>query len=106
MKPVAEVAEAMYQAAREKSPAKTPETLFDLNPATQSRYIMLAEAAQGMLADSYPTELLNRLAEHLAWKLLNPQQFSDGVRAVLDRYAQEVGEGNVPPIVAKAIAEL
>jgi hypothetical protein len=39
------VAEAMYQAARAATPAKTPESLTDLSPAPQRRYLMLAEAA-------------------------------------------------------------
>lgn len=39
------VAEAMYQAARASTPAKMPESLTDLSPAAQRRYLMLAEAA-------------------------------------------------------------
>lgn len=53
-----------------------------------------------------PTDLLTWLAEALAWKLLNPQQQSEDVRAALDDYARAVGRENVPDIVAKAVAEL
>jgi hypothetical protein len=143
MKPAVEIAEAMYQASREDSKPKMPETLFDCAPHTQQRYLFLAESVIAFLGDTmtlaelvddyaegtlctaaadtirslvaeksgspavhppmYPAELLNRLAEHLAWKLLNPQQFTDGVRAVFTKYAEEVGEENVPEIVKKAM---
>lgn len=51
------VAEAMYQAARASTPAKTPESLTDLSPAAQRRYLMLAKAAVGALLRPTATEI-------------------------------------------------
>lgn len=81
----------------------------------QGVYGRAAEAVIGFLAKKaaeepvpppYPADLLDLLAEALAWKLLHPQQLSESSRDVLDQYEREVGRQNVPDIVAKAIAEL
>jgi hypothetical protein len=105
-----EVAESMYQAARAATPAKMPESLFELGPAPQRRYLMLAEAAIAVTgppttaaAPAGDRELLDTLAEELAWKLLHPQQFADGVRSVLARYVETVGAGGISEEVRKAI---
>ncbi len=95
----AEVAEAIYQAARATTPAKTAAELGDLNPHAQRRYLTMAEAAmqaigdpEGFPSDSDGKTLLDRLAEQLAWKLRHPMEFADGVRTVLDEYAGVVGD--------------
>lgn len=104
------VAEAIFNQAEPGS----WETLAD---SGKEKYMRMAEAAvgaampplpehQGVADPPYPAELLDLLAIELAWKYLNPQQFSEGVREALDRYTQEVGRENVPPEVAKYIAEL
>lgn len=54
----------------------------------------------------YPADLLDLLAEQLAYKYLNPGHFHERARDAWDQYTQEVGRENVPDIVAKAIAEL
>lgn len=56
----------------------------------------------------YPAALLDELATALAWWSTNKQPFSSSERVLqaLDRYSKEVGRENVPPEVAKAIAEL
>jgi hypothetical protein len=50
---VQQVAEAMYQASRAATRArsKSPETLDGVNPASRRRYLMLAEAAVGAMTE-------------------------------------------------------
>ena len=107
---VLEVAESMYQAARGATPVKMPESLDLLDPRTQRRYLMLAEAAISVTGplpsggDREPLRLLaDELAEQLSWKLLHPQQFADSVRSVLARYAEAVGPGAVSEEVQGAM---
>jgi hypothetical protein len=92
---VIEVAEAMYQAGKVGAGPKMPEFLDEVNRGTQERYLTLARAAITVTGEP-PTaapgpqpssELLDDLAEQLAWKLNHPQQFADGVRTTLARYA-------------------
>jgi hypothetical protein len=105
-----EIAEALYQAARSQSPAKSPESLTDLNVYTQKRFLLYADTVIAMFSNEptappaerpempvvYPAELLDKLAEELAWKIRNPMSFSEGSRYALEDYAEEVGAGNVP----------
>lgn len=105
----AEIAEAIYQAARATTPAKTAAELGDLNPHAQRRYLTMAEAAmqaigdpEGFPSDSDGKTLLDRLAEGLAWKLNHPMEFSDGVRTLFDEYAQVVGEDGLSDEVKAA----
>lgn len=106
---VLEVAEAMYQAAREESPAKSAESLDELNPRTQKLFLNRAKAAIEITGPPAPAavvgdvDLLADLAEHLAWKLNHPQEFWDGVRGVLERYVEAVGEGRVSDEVRAAM---
>lgn len=101
MKSSLEIAEALYQAAREDTPSKTPETLEDLAPHTQRRYLLYAETIRELLGDN---GLLDKLAEELAWKLLHPQQFSEGAREAFAAYEKEVGAANVSEEVRTAMA--
>lgn len=106
---VFEVAEAMYQAARAESPAKSKESLDELNPRTQQLFLNRAKAAIEITGPPRPAgvvgdaELLADLAEHLAWKLNHPMEFWDGVRGVLERYAEVVGEDRISDEVRAAM---
>jgi len=104
------VAEAIFNQAE-------PGSWDTLADSGKQKYMRMAEAAvgaampplpahEGVATPSYPAELLDLLAEELAWKYLNPAQFSERSRDAFDRYSAEVGRENVPDIVAKAIAEL
>jgi hypothetical protein len=112
-----EVAEAMYQAGKVGPGPKMPDSLDELNVETQNRYLLLAEAAMAVTGrptgaaeverpaglPGNPRDLIELLAEELAFKLNNPMQFSDRVREVLGRYAEHVGEGHVSDEVRKAM---
>lgn len=121
MKSKAEIAEAIYQKARAQTPAKTPDSITDLNTYTQKRYLIFAEAVIELMGDEapaepqpttrihsvvYPAELLDLLAEQLAYKLLNPQHFNEKARDAFDMYVEEVGVANVPALVREAIDKL
>lgn len=93
---VVEVAEAMYQGGKGDHPStnKLPECLDELGAGTQRRYLLLARAAIECITGEAPAaaadpELLDDLAEELAFKLNHPRQFSDRVREVFDRYAAQ-----------------
>jgi len=107
--PVLEVAEAMYQAARASTPVKMSESLDELAPHTQQRYLMLAEAAIRVTGEPKPaaavddSDLLADLAEHLAFRLNHPGQFWGGVRGVLDRYRDAIGEDRLSDEVRAAM---
>lgn len=75
---------------------------------------LIVRMKENMDEPRYPIELLNQLAEVLAhtWAQA-PAQTPEDLRAkrrnvveAFDAYSQEVGRENVPPIVAKVIAEL
>lgn len=109
---VVEVAEAMYQGGKGDHPStnKLPECLDELGAATQRRYLLLARAAIACVIGEVPAErpggdrqLLDDLAHQLAFKLNNPMWFADGVREVLGRYAETVGE-DLDDEVRKAMA--
>lgn len=103
------VAEAIFNQAE-------PGSWDTLADSGKEKYMRMAEAAvgaampplpehQGIADPPYPAELLDLLATELAWKYQNSQQFSEGVREAMDRYEQEVGRENVPPEIAKFIAD-
>lgn len=106
-----EVAEAMYQAARTLTPAKTPEALDETNVGTQRRYLLLARAAMATIDTgeiTVPDAVLERqaldlLADELAWKLNNPRGFSERVRTAFERYAEIVGPGGLTDEVKEAM---
>ena len=104
-----EVAKAMYQAARAETPKKMPESLDELNPRTQQLYLNRAKAAIAVTGEPKPAgaagdvDLLADLAEHLAFRLNHPGQFWDGVRGVLERYAELVGDDRVSDEVRAAM---
>lgn len=111
MTAVLEVAEAMYQAGKGAVGPKMPDSLDELRPETQKRYLLLADAAithTGPASAPAPSpsarQLLDSLAEQLAWKLNHPQQFADGVRDVLGRYAEVVGPDGLSEEVKAAMA--
>lgn len=102
----------MYQAARSATPSKTAETLDELSPATQRRYLMLAEAAIAAnpappspsgLPRTAARRLLDRFAEQLAFKLNHPNSFNEGIRDVFELYAKVVGEEGLSAEVKKAM---
>lgn len=103
-----EVAEAMYQAGKDGPGPKMPDSLDELRPHVQARYLLLAEAAITAIPQRVTVvpapELMVDLAEELAFKLNHPQQFCDRVRDVLARYAEHVGHDHVSDEVRKAMA--
>jgi len=108
------VAEAMYQAARSATPAKTAETLDELSPSTQRRYLMLAEVAieaygsartpsPSGLPRSAARQLLDLFAESLAYKLNHPNSFNESIRDAFELYAKVVGDDALSAEVKKAM---
>jgi hypothetical protein len=111
--------ELVAMAIHEADPGGRPHDWETMDGSIKDGYMRMAEAAVrtampplpehqggGVTTPTYPAELLDKLAEALAFKLLNPQQLSEGAVEALDRYQQEVGRENVPELVAKAVAEL
>lgn len=103
-----EVAEAMYQAIRATTPAKTPESIDEMNVATQQRYLTMAKAAMATIGNgaiTVPADdgLLDLFAEELAYTLLHPQSWSERTRTAFARYAEAVGPAGLSDEVKAAM---
>lgn len=105
---VLEVAEAMYAAGKDHPTThKLPDSLDELSPHTQKRYLLLAGAAVAAMPAQAPVsvpQLVLDLAEQLALKLNHSHSFADDVGEVFDRYAAVVGEDRITDEVRKAMA--
>jgi hypothetical protein len=108
-----EVAEAIYGAARATTTVKMPESLDELAPHVQQRYLTLAEGAISVMGDGAggeanvpqrsPLAIFDELADELAWKYLHPQEFNEGVRTALTAYVEIVGHEHASEDVTKAL---
>lgn len=103
------IAREMYSQIRENSPRKAhmPETLEEIEPASQSRYIELAQAAVDagatLTTPAAMVKLLNGFAWELVWRWHNPMTFAETIRDVFEEYERIVSREEMPPEVVQFI---